>query len=118
MACPRYSVACQWFAIPALDKLKFQQKKFVNPKRMITDKGSPFNSQGFDDYCTEESIQNLQITTGVPPRERSSGENPPNSNPCFDQVVNRRSYKMVQILRPTSKNSKQHLQLKYQVVSI
>ncbi|GFX53705.1 transposon Tf2-9 polyprotein [Trichonephila clavipes] len=49
----------------ALDKLKLQQKTFGNPKRMITDKGSPFNSKGFDDYCTEENIQNLQITTGV-----------------------------------------------------
>ncbi|GFW44011.1 hypothetical protein TNCV_997761 [Trichonephila clavipes] len=50
----------------ALDKLKLQQKTFGNPKRMIIDKGSPFNSKGFDDYCTEENIQNLQITTGVP----------------------------------------------------
>ncbi|GFY37177.1 transposon Tf2-6 polyprotein [Trichonephila inaurata madagascariensis] len=33
---------------------------------MITDKGSPFNSKGFDDYCTEDNIQNLQITTSVP----------------------------------------------------
>ncbi|GFU71912.1 integrase catalytic domain-containing protein [Trichonephila clavipes] len=33
--------------------------------RIITDKGSPFNSKGFDD-CTEEKIQNPQITTGVP----------------------------------------------------
>ncbi|GFU17834.1 hypothetical protein TNCV_3335541 [Trichonephila clavipes] len=40
------------------------------------------------------------------------------SNLCFDQVVNRRSYKMVQIRRPTSKNPKQHLQPKYQVVFI
>ncbi|GFV24741.1 pro-Pol polyprotein [Trichonephila clavipes] len=32
---------------------------------MITDKGSPFNSKGFDDYCTEKKIQNLPITTGV-----------------------------------------------------
>ncbi|GFW84716.1 hypothetical protein TNCV_1814461 [Trichonephila clavipes] len=50
----------------ALDKLKIQQKTFGTPKRMITDKGSPFNSEGFDDYCTEENFQNLQITTGVP----------------------------------------------------
>ncbi|GFX30324.1 integrase catalytic domain-containing protein [Trichonephila clavipes] len=33
---------------------------------MITDKGSPFNSKGLDDYCTEENIQNLQIPTSVP----------------------------------------------------
>ncbi|GFW45550.1 transposon Tf2-9 polyprotein [Trichonephila clavipes] len=50
----------------ALDKLKLQQKTFGNPKRIITDRGSPFNSKGFGDYCTEEKIQNLQITTGVP----------------------------------------------------
>ncbi|GFU65912.1 transposon Tf2-6 polyprotein [Trichonephila clavipes] len=50
----------------ALDKLKLQQKTFGNPKRIITDRGSPFNSKGFVDYCTEEKIQNLQITTGVP----------------------------------------------------
>ncbi|GFX92386.1 transposon Tf2-9 polyprotein [Trichonephila clavipes] len=50
----------------ALDKLKLQQKTFGSPKRIITDKGCPFNSKGFDDYCTEEKIQNLQITTGVP----------------------------------------------------
>ncbi|GFU53968.1 transposon Tf2-11 polyprotein [Trichonephila clavipes] len=50
----------------SLDKLKLQQKTFGNPKRIITDRGSPFNSKGFGDYCTEEKIQNLQITTGVP----------------------------------------------------
>ncbi|GFY47036.1 transposon Tf2-6 polyprotein [Trichonephila inaurata madagascariensis] len=49
----------------ALDKLKLLQKTFGNPKR-ITDKGSPFHSKGFDDCCTEENIQNLQITSGVP----------------------------------------------------
>ncbi|GFW86304.1 integrase catalytic domain-containing protein [Trichonephila clavipes] len=25
--------------------------------RIITDRGSPFNSKGFDDYCTEEKIK-------------------------------------------------------------
>ncbi|GFY68435.1 transposon Tf2-6 polyprotein [Trichonephila inaurata madagascariensis] len=50
----------------ALDKLKLQQKTCGNTKRMTTDKVSPFNSKGFDDYCTEENIQNLQITTSVP----------------------------------------------------
>ncbi|GFY22196.1 transposon Tf2-9 polyprotein [Trichonephila clavipes] len=33
---------------------------------MVTDKGSPFYSKGFDDYCSEENTQHLQITTGVP----------------------------------------------------
>ncbi|GFY00814.1 retrovirus-related Pol polyprotein from transposon 17.6 [Trichonephila clavipes] len=41
----------------ALDKLKLQQKTFGNPKRIITDRGSPFNSKGFGDYCTEEKTK-------------------------------------------------------------
>ena len=50
----------------ALDKLKSQQKTFGNPRRIITDRGSAFTSKVFGDYCTEENIQHLQITTGVP----------------------------------------------------
>ncbi|GBN11164.1 Pro-Pol polyprotein, partial [Araneus ventricosus] len=50
----------------ALDKLKVQQKTFGNPKRIITDRGSAFTSKAFGDYCTNENIQNFQITTGVP----------------------------------------------------
>ncbi|GFX15219.1 pro-Pol polyprotein [Trichonephila clavipes] len=90
----------------ALDKLKLQQKTFGNPKRIITDRGSPFNSKGFGDYCTEEKIQNLQITTGVPRGNGQVERIHRTLIPRFHQVVNRRSYKMVQIRRPTSKNSK------------
>ncbi len=50
----------------ALDKLKLQQKTFGNPQRIITDRGSAFTAKVFNDYCTEEHIQHLQITTGVP----------------------------------------------------
>ncbi|GFY58813.1 retrovirus-related Pol polyprotein from transposon 17.6 [Trichonephila inaurata madagascariensis] len=49
-----------------LDKLRLQQKTFGNPKRIITDRGSAFTSKDFNDYCAEEEIQHLQITTGVP----------------------------------------------------
>ncbi|GFX10265.1 transposon Tf2-9 polyprotein [Trichonephila clavipes] len=50
----------------ALDKLKLQQKTFGNPKR-ITDRGSPLTPKDLMIIdCTEEKIQNLQITTGVP----------------------------------------------------
>ncbi|GIX77088.1 retrovirus-related Pol polyprotein from transposon 297 [Caerostris extrusa] len=50
----------------ALDKLKLQQKTFGNPLRIISDRGSAFTSKLFNDYCTEEGIQHLQIATGVP----------------------------------------------------
>ncbi|GFT38004.1 hypothetical protein TNCV_1814821 [Trichonephila clavipes] len=63
-----------------------------------------YNSKGLDDYCTEEKIQANCISPPACARGNGqSGENPPNSNPRFDQVVNRRSYTMVQIRRPTSK---------------
>ncbi|GIY65180.1 reverse transcriptase [Caerostris extrusa] len=44
----------------ALDKLKLQQKTIGS------DRGSAFTSKAFNDYCTEEGIQHLQIATGVP----------------------------------------------------
>ncbi|GIX81280.1 reverse transcriptase [Caerostris darwini] len=50
----------------ALDKLKLQQKTFGNPLRIISDRGSALTSKAFNDYCTEEGIQHLQIATGVP----------------------------------------------------
>ncbi|GFX17911.1 hypothetical protein TNCV_2293591 [Trichonephila clavipes] len=50
----------------ALEKLKQQQKTFGNPIRIISDRGSAFTSKLFNDYCDEENIQHLQITTGVP----------------------------------------------------
>ncbi|GFS61904.1 retrovirus-related Pol polyprotein from transposon 17.6 [Trichonephila clavipes] len=42
------------------------QKTFGNPIRIISDRGSTFTSKLFNDYCDEESIQHLQIATGVP----------------------------------------------------
>ncbi|GFY46051.1 transposon Tf2-6 polyprotein [Trichonephila inaurata madagascariensis] len=50
----------------ALEKLKLQQKTFGNPIRIITDRGSAFTSKLFNDYCSEENIQHLQIATGIP----------------------------------------------------
>ncbi|GFX29540.1 retrovirus-related Pol polyprotein from transposon 17.6 [Trichonephila clavipes] len=89
----------------ALDKLKLQQKTFGNPKRIITDRGSPLTPKDLMIIVPKRKTKSTYHHRRTP-RERSSGENPPNSNPRFDQVVNRRSYKMVQIRRPTSKNSK------------
>ncbi|XP_041979296.1 uncharacterized protein K02A2.6-like [Aricia agestis] len=49
-----------------LDKLRILQQCFGNPNRIITDKGSAFTSKDFKDYCEEEEIQHITITTGVP----------------------------------------------------
>ncbi|GBO39351.1 Pro-Pol polyprotein [Araneus ventricosus] len=53
-------------AAEALQKLKIQQIVFGNPSKIISDKGSAFTSKDFEDYCKDEGIQHIQITTGVP----------------------------------------------------
>ncbi|GFU33420.1 hypothetical protein TNCV_4362421 [Trichonephila clavipes] len=50
----------------AIERLKLQQKTFGNPSRVINDKGGAFGSKEFEDYCADEKISNVQITTGVP----------------------------------------------------
>ncbi|GFS98268.1 retrovirus-related Pol polyprotein from transposon 17.6 [Trichonephila clavipes] len=49
-----------------IERLKLQQKTFGNPSRVISDKGGAFRSKEFEDYCADEQINNVQITTGVP----------------------------------------------------
>lgn len=49
-----------------LDRLEKQSAVFGNPSRIITDRGSGFTSNAFEDYCKKQSIQHLVITTGVP----------------------------------------------------
>ncbi|GBM30960.1 Retrovirus-related Pol polyprotein from transposon 17.6, partial [Araneus ventricosus] len=49
-----------------IDKLKLQQTIFGNPSRIITDRGSAFTANEFETYCSEEGIQHLKITTGIP----------------------------------------------------
>ncbi|GFW87859.1 transposon Tf2-8 polyprotein [Trichonephila clavipes] len=49
-----------------IERLKLQQKTFGNPSRVISDKGGAFRSNEFEDYCADEQISNVQITTGVP----------------------------------------------------
>ncbi|XP_055931841.1 uncharacterized protein LOC129962124 [Argiope bruennichi] len=53
-------------AAEALQKLKIQQAVFGHPSRIISDKGSAFTSKDFEDYCKDEGIQHIRITTGVP----------------------------------------------------
>ncbi|GFU32243.1 hypothetical protein TNCV_3834521 [Trichonephila clavipes] len=50
----------------ALDKLILQRTIFGNPSKIITDKGSAFTSTEFQNFCQDESIEHIQITTGVP----------------------------------------------------
>jgi len=49
-----------------LEKLQSQQKVFGNPCRIISDRGSAFTSDDFQNYCREEDIENILITMGVP----------------------------------------------------
>lgn len=49
-----------------IDKLMVQQKTFGNPARIISDKGTAFTSHEFQEYCNEEGIERVTITTGVP----------------------------------------------------
>ncbi|GFV74845.1 hypothetical protein TNCV_1040831 [Trichonephila clavipes] len=50
----------------APEKLKQQEITFGNPHRIITDKGTAFTSKEFREYCENENIQHLSITTGIP----------------------------------------------------
>lgn len=49
-----------------LDKLRVHQQAYGNPFRLITDRGAAFTSNDFKDYCENEGIQHVLVTTGVP----------------------------------------------------
>lgn len=49
----------------AIEKLQLQQTSFGNPARIISDKGSAFTSNDFEEYCQEQGIEHLTTTTGV-----------------------------------------------------
>lgn len=49
-----------------LNKIRIHQQTFGNPRRFITDRGTAFTSHEFEDYCREENIQHIKITTGIP----------------------------------------------------
>ncbi|GFW94198.1 integrase catalytic domain-containing protein [Trichonephila clavipes] len=51
--------------VNALEKLKQQKITFGNPHRIITDKGTALTSKEFREYCENENIQHLSITTGT-----------------------------------------------------
>ena len=47
-------------------KLRDQQQYFGNPKRIISDRGTAFTSGNFQEFCEQEGIEHVLITTGVP----------------------------------------------------
>lgn len=49
-----------------LNKLEIHQQTFGNPARIITDRGAAFTSNSFVQYCEQEEIEHVKITTGVP----------------------------------------------------
>lgn len=49
-----------------LNCLERQQKTFGNPRRIIADKGGAFTSNLVSEYCENEGIELITITTGVP----------------------------------------------------
>lgn len=54
-----------------ITKLNLQKETFGNPVCIVTDKGTAFTSQEFNDYCKEEQIKNITITIGLP---RANGQ--------------------------------------------
>lgn len=49
-----------------LSKLKLITDTFGNPRRIITDKGTAFTSNAFQQLCQKEDIELIHCTTGVP----------------------------------------------------
>lgn len=49
-----------------ITKLEAQASIFGNPKRIISDRGTAFTANAFKQYCDENNIEHLTITTGVP----------------------------------------------------
>lgn len=54
-----------------LVRLERQAATFENPRRIISDRGTAFTSNDFEDYCRRENIQHILITMRVP---RSNGQ--------------------------------------------
>lgn len=54
-----------------ISKLELQKQIFGNPVQIVTDRGTAFTSQDFNDYCQIEGIKHLSITTGLP---RANGQ--------------------------------------------
>ena len=49
-----------------LKRMREHQKVFRNPRVLISDRGSAFTSDDFENYCKSEEVQHQRITTNVP----------------------------------------------------
>ena len=49
-----------------VDIMKKQSSIFGNPRRVITDRGTAFTANVFEEFCQANDIQHLLIATGVP----------------------------------------------------
>lgn len=49
-----------------ISRLEKQAAIFGNPKRIISDRGTAFTSNAFQQYCENQGIQHFLIATGVP----------------------------------------------------
>lgn len=58
-------------AAAVVECLRRQSSIFGNPRRIVSDRGSAFTSAMFKNYCDDEDIEHVLITTGVP---RSNGQ--------------------------------------------
>ncbi|GBN09767.1 hypothetical protein AVEN_84554-1 [Araneus ventricosus] len=67
--CQAFCVKPNWITINVdVKHTGFQNRKsLLRPaKLIITDRGSAFTANEFETYCSEEGIQHLKITTGIP----------------------------------------------------
>lgn len=49
-----------------LAKMEMLQQWFGNARRIISDQGPAFTSNAFEDWCRDENIEHVLVTTGVP----------------------------------------------------
>lgn len=49
-----------------IQRLRNQSELFGNPRRIVSDKGAAFTSNDFNDYCEEQNVEHVEITTGIP----------------------------------------------------
>lgn len=49
-----------------IQKVRVLQSFFGNPRRFVTDQGAAFTSNSFKEFCHDEKIEHVKITTGIP----------------------------------------------------
>lgn len=54
-----------------ISKLELQKSIFGNPAQIISDKGTAFTSAEYQEYCKDEGIKSICVTTGLP---RANGQ--------------------------------------------